>query len=51
MDSERKVRQEFNNNTKEVDQEDDKKEDGRTVYKKILGVAKLKTGKRGQRQS
>ena len=34
---------------REVDKEDDQKTDGGTVYKQILIHAKLKTGKRGQK--
>jgi hypothetical protein len=49
MDSERKVSQEFNNNPKGSRPRGQKKEDGGTVYKEILGDAKLKTGKRGQK--
>ena len=47
MDSERTLSQNLIIIPKEVDQEDDKKDDGGTVYKEILGDAKLKTGKRG----
>jgi len=47
MDSERKVSKEFNNNHKGSRPRGRQKEDGGTVYKEILGDAKLKTGKRG----
>jgi hypothetical protein len=51
MDSTRKVSQVFNNNPQESRLKGPpKKADSGTVYKQILIDAKLKTGKRGEKQ-